>query len=209
MAQPSRKDNRSQIKPAMEKVELATLAPLPAGATNAERESYIKALHDSLLLCKGRHLEYAWYIGRELPPLKAKLRLEGERWNKFCDEAFKIGDRQARAYIKIAVNFPTKADLARLLKKADSIRQAVALAEQEEERKHPPVALGTAVVAVNRAISTPAARPDDSRSKTDVPEAPIRSRPFHLLMAFAPNCAAPGTPCGRSPRSTRRRSEGC
>ena len=142
MAQPSRKDNRSQIKPAMEKVELAKLAPLPAGATNAEREAYIKALHDSLLLCKGRHLECAWYIGRELPRLKEKLRLEGERWNEFCDEAFKIGDRQARAYIKIAANFPTTADLTRLLKNADSIRQAVALATEEEEKKQATRSLG-------------------------------------------------------------------
>ena len=119
----------------MEKVELAKLAPLPAGATNAEREAYIKAHHDSSVHCKERHLVGAWYIGRELPRLKATLRLEGPRWNAFCEERFDFGDRQARDYIKIAETFPTKADLTRLLKTADSIRQAIALAKEEEEKK--------------------------------------------------------------------------
>jgi hypothetical protein len=142
MAQPSRKDNRSQIKPAMEKVELAKLAPLPAGATNAEREAYVKAHHDSSVHCKERHLVGAWYIGRELPRLKATLRLEGPRWNAFCEERFDFGDRQARDYIKIAEHFSSKADLTRLLKNADSIRQAVALATEEEEKKQATRSLG-------------------------------------------------------------------
>lgn len=135
MGQPSKKDNRAQNKPAMEKVELAKLAPLPAGATDAEREAYIKAYYDSLLFCRERHLECAWYIGRELPRLKAKLRLEGPKWNLFCEEKFHFGDRQARDYIKIAAHFSSKADLTRLLKHAGSIRQAVALANEEEEKK--------------------------------------------------------------------------
>jgi len=135
MGKESKKDNRAQNKPAMEKVELAKLVSLPASATNRERKDYIKALHDSLLLCKGRHLECAWYIGRELPRLKTKLRLEGKTWQTFCKEVFNIGDRQARSLIKIADHFSSKADLKRLLENADSIRQAVALANEEDEKK--------------------------------------------------------------------------
>lgn len=118
----------------MEKVELATLAVLPARATDAEREAYIKAHYSSLVHCKERHLVSAWYIGRELPRLKAKLRLEGPRWNAFCEDRFRFGDRQARDYIKIAAHFSSKADLKRLLEEAHSIRQAVALANVEEEK---------------------------------------------------------------------------
>ncbi|MFQ5471923.1 MAG: hypothetical protein ACE5FA_03410, partial [Dehalococcoidia bacterium] len=135
MAQDSKKGKGAQNKPAMEKVELVKLAPLPASATDAEREAYIKAHYDSLLFCKDRHLECAWYIGRELPRLKATKRLEGPRWNAFCKERFHFGARQAQDYVKIAAHFSSKADLKRLLKTADSIRQAVALAKEEDEKK--------------------------------------------------------------------------
>ena len=131
----SNKDIRAPNKPAMEKVELVKLASLPASATNREREGYIEALHDSLLLCKGRHLECAWYIGRQVPLLKAKLRLEGKIWKTSCEKAFNIGDRQARSYIKIAETFPTNADLKELLNESDSIRQAVELAKTKQQEK--------------------------------------------------------------------------
>lgn len=134
MGQDAKKDNRAQKKPAMEKVELAKLAPLPTGATNAEREAYIKAHHDSSVRSKERHLEGTWYIGKELPRLKTAKRLEGKRWNDFCQERFSFGARQAQDYTKIAEHFSTKADLKRLLKEADSIRQAVALAAEEQEK---------------------------------------------------------------------------
>ncbi len=135
MGQQSKKENRAQNKPAMENVELAKLAPLPSGATDAEREVYIKAHHDSSVRCKERHLEGAWYIGKELPRLKATKRLEGKRWNDFCEESFGFGARQAREYINIAAHFSSKADHKRLLETAHSIRQAVALVKEEEEKK--------------------------------------------------------------------------
>jgi len=135
MGQESKKDNRAQNKPAMEKVELAKLAPLPASATDAEREAYIKAHHDSSVRCKERHLVGAWYIGRELPRLMATKRLQGAKLNAFCKERFGFGIRQARDYIRIAEHFSSKADIKRLLENAGSIRQAVALANEENEKK--------------------------------------------------------------------------
>ena len=102
MGQDSKKDNGTQNKPAMEKVELAKLAPLPTGATDAEREAYIKAHHDSSVRCKERHLEGAWYIGKELPRLKTAKRLVGKRWDDYCQMRFGFGARQAQDYTKIA-----------------------------------------------------------------------------------------------------------